>query len=56
MIVMIKLQRSPLGGESVNSLFHHIVMVKNCFTRDGGAPDERVMAAYQTGKDNFSIV
>ncbi len=52
-IVMIKLQRSPLGRESVNSLFHHIVMVKNGWTRGGGAPSEWVMQGMQTWKKNI---
>ncbi len=53
MIVMIKLQRSPLGGESVYSLFHYVVMVKNWITFDGGAPDEWVMKVMQTWKKLF---
>ncbi len=53
MIVMIKLQRSPLGGESVYSLFHYVVMIKNWITCDSGAPDEWAMKVMQTWKKLF---
>ncbi len=48
MLGIISLQRSPPGGESVNLLFHHVLMVKNCLTRDGGTPSGRVMQGMQT--------